>query len=65
MTIKLENECDGAGPHSGPNETKLYRLGGNGNLILCLACWKRENAYNASRGFKTQPWDGAALYRCW
>ena len=51
VTEWLSNNCDGAGPHSGPAETRTRSIGGGGNLILCLGCWAQENkhAYNMGR----------------
>lgn len=66
--------CDGGGPHTG-SPVKLYRLGPkgglHGNLILCRACWERENAYNRQRGrevgaperFEPQDWTTAEVYQ--
>lgn len=49
----LTNNCDGSGPHSGPDQVRVFPLGGGGNLILCLACWARENRYRYERGRET------------
>ncbi len=43
-----DNNCDGAGPHSG-TVVKTYPVGGSGASILCLLCWKRENRYAIER----------------
>ena len=45
----IANNCDGAGPHSG-TEIRVYPLGAGGNLLLCCACWRRENSYRQERG---------------
>ena len=50
----LADNCDGAGPHSGPGEIRVYPIGGGGNLLLCLHCWAGENKYNFNRGRETQ-----------
>lgn len=42
--------CDGSGPHSSKLGVRLYPIGGGGNLILCHACWIRENHYAQQRG---------------
>lgn len=45
----LENcNCDGSGPHSGP-EVRRLPTGGDSAAILCLACYKREIAWRKSR----------------
>lgn len=49
----LTNHCDGSGPHTGPAEVRVYPLGAGGNLILCMACWSRENRYRFERGRET------------
>lgn len=53
MSEFLKNHCNGAGPHSGPAEVRLMPLGGGANLILCMACWARENRYRYERGRET------------
>lgn len=53
-------------------ETRLYPLGGGGNLILCHACWDYENRYRRQRGKESgQPenwplknWNSAEPYGC-
>lgn len=51
------NNCDGTGPHGGIDtdhvETRLYPIGGGGNLILCWRCFAKENRYNYERGKET------------
>jgi len=44
-----DRNCEGAGPHNG-REVRLYPTGGGGNLILCCACWRRENRFRHERG---------------
>ena len=66
----LNNYCDGAGPHIGPPEVRVYPIGGDGNLILCHHCWAYENRFRYERGRETgQPenwpqlnWYQAATY---
>lgn len=68
----LTCNCDGAGPHtiSGPNETRVLPLGGGANLILCRACFARENRYRVERGretgapenWPTVEWSDAKVY---
>lgn len=61
--------CDGSGPHRG-DEVRVYPLGGGANLILCRACWNRENAYNRQRAeetgspenFTLKSWGTAEVY---
>lgn len=53
MSQWLANHCDGSGPHTGPAEVRLMPLGGGANLILCQACWSRENRYRYERGRET------------
>jgi hypothetical protein len=40
--------CDGSGPHT-EGEVRVYPLGAGGNLILCRACFRRENQYRIDR----------------
>lgn len=53
-----KNECDGTGPHGGIDnqhvETRIYPIGGGGNLILCWKCFVKENRYNYERGRETK-----------
>ena len=63
----LRDHCDGAGPHGGPHEVRLYPLGGGGNSILCQACAARENQYRYERGIETnmpENWPKADWYQC-
>ena len=65
----LANDCDGAGPHRG-SEIRVYPLGAGGNLLLCEACWQRENQYRRERGQDTgapenwplEVWNTAEVY---
>jgi hypothetical protein len=52
------NNCDGAGPHT-VGEVRMLPYGGDGNLILCKACYARELAY---RGESSPSWDSAPVY---
>jgi hypothetical protein len=36
--------CDGAGPHTS-TVIRVYPLGEDGNLFLCVKCWAHENQY--------------------
>lgn len=62
-------KCEGVSPHM-RGALKLYPTGGGGNLILCGACWKRENHYRKERGaesgcpenWPTPSWDDAEIY---
>lgn len=66
----LTNHCDGSGPHNGPDEVRVMPLGGGANLILCRACFNRENRYRIARGHETKApenwptveWDAARVY---
>lgn len=61
--MPIEYECDGNGPHEG-NVTKVFRLGGMGNLILCRACWAREDKYQVQqREVRSQPWPLGEVYK--
>ena len=42
------NNCDGSGPHSGP-EVRTLPTGGDSNAILCHRCYAREIAWRMSR----------------
>ena len=67
MNDFLKNHCDGSGPHSGvENEVRVYPLGGNGNLIMCMACFARENRYRYERGVETkrpQDWPQVSFFK--
>ena len=65
--------CDSAHCISDTGEVRLYPLGGeplHGNLILCRACWTRENSYrisynssaSAPNGWPVHDWDDAKPY---
>ena len=46
---KMTNDnCDGSGPHAA-GTVRLMPTGGDGNLILCRACWRRELSYRRER----------------
>lgn len=70
MTKFLSSNCDGSGTHMGPQEVRVRPIGGGANLILCKACWVRENRYCYERGEETgsphswpqQNWDKAEVY---
>ena len=67
---KEQNNCDGSGPHS-LGEVRLMPTGGDGNLILCLRCWMRENSYRIERNrelgdfakFSIVEWQNAIVYK--
>lgn len=70
---RLKNwNCDNDKCRYPTGETKLYPLGGGGNLILCKACWDYENAYRKQRGKECRcpenwpilDWDRAEPYGC-
>jgi hypothetical protein len=46
--------CCGSGPHVA-GEVRVYPLGGGANLILCAACWCRENQYRIERQSQRLP----------
>lgn len=46
--------CDGAHCRHESGEVRVYPLGGDGNAILCLACFAHENRYRYERGRETQ-----------
>jgi hypothetical protein len=41
--------CDGAHCTDPQGQTRVYPLGGGGNLILCRACFAHENEYRRRR----------------
>ena len=41
--------CDGGHCKKSTGETRVYPLGGGGNLILCFDCWVHENKYRHQR----------------
>ena len=45
--------CDGGHCRHETGEVRLYPLGGDGNLILCVDCWTHENRYRYDRGRET------------
>jgi len=64
--------CCGSGPHRA-GTVKLYPLGYgplHGNLILCHACWARENQYRHNMGLEYKrpddwpqhAWNDAEVY---
>ena len=58
FTTRIECECDGSGPCIG-SETRLYRLGNAGNLILCKPCFEHE----LKEGKSSQVWEKAEVYK--
>jgi hypothetical protein len=44
----VNNYCDGSGPHT-PGDVKLLPTGGDGNAILCRACWLSEIRWRQGR----------------
>ena len=65
----MQNNCDGSGPHT-DGDVRVMPTGGDGNLILCLRCWMRENAWRAERNrelgkdawFDLVEWQNAKVY---
>ena len=54
---RIECECDGAGPCTG-TETRMKKLPGEGNLILCRQYFEKEiKAYPNG-----QTWEAAKMY---
>lgn len=64
--------CDGSGPHSGP-EVRILRIGATadqGNMILCRNCFNREIAFREDRNrdlgkdcqFELPAWDSLEVY---
>jgi hypothetical protein len=61
--------CDGSGPHVA-GDVRLMPTGGDGNLILCLRCWIKENTYRRERNkqlgdfakFDIIEWQNAKIY---
>lgn len=61
--------CDGSGPHV-PGEVRKYALPGSANLILCPACWRRENQWRQecnrtlapANAYPIHDWAQAARY---
>ena len=46
--MTAQNNCDGSGPHA-VGDVRVMPTGGDGNLILCLCCWLKENTYRIER----------------
>lgn len=61
--------CDGSGPHEGC-EVRVLPVGGDGNAILCKACFVREIAFRRERNeeltegskFDLPAWDRLKVY---
>lgn len=61
--------CDGAGPHV-VAEVRVLPYDGDGNLILCRACFAREIAWRIGRNLELAPaarydlpsWDSLEVY---
>jgi hypothetical protein len=54
MSYKIKNwNCDGSKCTDPNGATRVYPLGGGGNLILCLSCFANENKYRFHRGRET------------
>ena len=64
-----QNNCDGSGPHS-LGDVRVMPTGGDGNMILCLRCWLKENSYRIERNrdladfakFDIIEWQNAKVY---
>lgn len=62
--------CDGMQCIESEGETRVYPLGGGGNLILCSHCFYLENRYRAERAKETDMpdawpivyWQDAKIY---
>ena len=51
MTMKFYDDnhnCDGSGPHVG-SESRVLPIGGEGNLILCIKCFRNEMHWRKRR----------------
>lgn len=65
----VENNCDGSGPHI-RGEVRVLPTGGDGNSILCRACFDREIRYRRDRNrqlgkdcqFKLPTWEECKVY---
>lgn len=63
-------KCDSDNCRSEIGEVRLYPMGGEGNAILCHACWAHENIFRFNRGNETgEPqnwpqhnWHAAEMY---
>lgn len=45
--------CDGSHCRASTGEVRVMPLGGDGNVILCAACFAHENNYRRERGRET------------
>ena len=62
--------CDGAHCRSARGEVRLLPTGGDGNAILCRACFDHELAYRIDRNlelsgenaFRIPTWDSLKVY---
>ena len=45
----INQMCDGSHCKNEHGEVKLYPIGGEGNMILCVVCWANENRSNFNR----------------
>lgn len=68
--MSLNWNCDGSGPHHMSSEVRVLPLGGDGNLILCRACYRRELAWRIGRNrelakdaaFSLPAWESLRVY---
>lgn len=66
--LKIENECDGSGPHSG-TQTRCLPAAVGGNLILCRSCfdyelaWRKERNKHVATPFALPKWDECKIYK--
>jgi len=55
MSTKHKNwNCDGDHCTDPNGEVRVFPLGAGGNLILCAACFRHENAYRRQRATETR-----------
>lgn len=64
------NMCSGGHCRCEHGEVRVFPIGGSGNMILCIHCWRHENLYRRDRGRETHrpedfpqlDWSQAEIY---
>jgi len=67
--MQTNNNCNGSGPCLGET-VKVLPTGGDGNAILCLACFNREMIWRRTRNldlaeenkFQIKKWNDLKIY---
>jgi hypothetical protein len=67
MTMHIRNwNCEGDHCERAIGEVRVYPLGGDNRLILCPACWERQNQLRRTSGRRTVNWgEGEVYHNTW